>query len=121
MISEVIGSAHTVMLCRKSIASIAAKNTFTVPEYKNSAAFIGSCYDVYKITDYDGTSGAKTFNMGGRTYYQGYVFGKRDYVDGSALSLNVENINTLTFDLGHVDGSGGVFSICTKGSVHEDI
>ncbi len=85
---------------------LAAKNTFTVPEYKNSAAFIGSCYDVYKITDYDGTSGAKTFNMGGRTYYQGYVFGKRDYVEGSALSLNVENINTLTFDLGHVDGSG---------------
>ncbi len=85
--------------------ALTSKNTFTIPEYKNSAVFMTSSYDAYRTTPYDGLSAATTFNMGGRKYRQGFVFGDGSYQKDAALSLNVENLKTLTFDYGHIDGS----------------
>ena len=95
---------------RYAVANIKAdeltsKSTFSIPEYKNSAVLMTSSYDSYRATSYDGLSAATTFNMGGRKYRQGFVLGDGSYNDGSALSLNVENLKTLSFDLGHVDNS----------------
>ncbi|MBP0976566.1 MAG: hypothetical protein J6P89_00085, partial [Oscillospiraceae bacterium] len=95
---------------RYAIANIKAdelttKNTLTVPEYKNSAALMTSSYDAYRTTAFDGLSAATSFSMSGRKYRQGFVLGDGSYAEGSAFSLNVENLKTLTFDLGHVDNS----------------
>lgn len=84
---------------------LTSKNTYSVPEYKNSAAFAGSAFDTYRTSVFDGISASVSFNMAGRKYCQGVILGDGSYEKGSAFSLNVENVKTLTFDLGHLDNS----------------
>jgi len=79
------------------------KNTYSVPEYKNSAGFVTSLFDSYRTEVYDGVSSAVSFNMNGRTYYQGVIFGNGSYEDDSAGSFNVEKYSKVHFSVGHVD------------------
>lgn len=85
--------------------SLEPKNSYTVPEYKNSALFVGSIFNNYRTSTYDGISGAVGFNMQGRTYHQGIILGDGSYTDNAAATFNVENLKTIKFDLGHVDNS----------------
>ncbi len=81
------------------------KNSYSVPQYKNSAAVTGGIYDNFRTSVYDGISGSVFFNMAGRKYFQGIILGDGSYNDDAAFSLNVENLKTISFDLGHVDDS----------------
>lgn len=99
---------------------LTAKNTYSIPEYKNSSLFVNSIYDNYRTAVYDGISSAVSFNMNGRKYYQGVIMGDGSYEDNAAFSLNVEKIKSLSFDLGHVDGSStnpAEFSIYLDGEL----
>jgi len=71
--------------------------------------FLNSGYDKMHYTVYDGTNENNTFNMSGRTYYQGFTLLGTDY-QNTYVSFNVEDISTLSFDLGHLDSQGGAAS-----------
>lgn len=104
--------------------SLEPKNSYTVPEYKNSALFIESLFDNYRTETYDGISSAVGFNMQGRTYHQGVILGDGSYNDDSAAIFNVENLKTIKFDLGHVDNSSfneADFSIYLDGKLERTI
>lgn len=99
------GSYSQYALGNIETEELVPKNSYSIPEYKNSASFVGSLYDTYRTKTYDGISSAISFNMQGRTYYQGLILGDGSYNEGAAASFNVENLKTITFDLGHVDNS----------------
>lgn len=84
---------------------LAPKNSVSIPEYKSSALFLESKFDSYRTSIYDGISDVDGFNMQGREYYQGIILGDGSYSTGSGISFNVENLSSISFDLGHVDNS----------------
>jgi len=88
-----------------SFDGITPENKFTSPDYKTSAAFVKDIYNSYRCSVFDGFSTAYSFNMNGRTYYQGIVIGDGSYNDNASFALNVDNLKTVSFDLGHVDNS----------------
>ena len=71
--------------------------------YEPSAAdvFVSTPLDASCTTAYDGSDKEKSFNMNGRTYYQGLVFDETSY--DSSVSYNVTDIDNITFTIGHVD------------------
>ncbi len=87
-----------------SVDGIAVSKVHAVPDYTTSESFVTSFYDTANFDAYDGTTGTNYFNMAGRSYYQGLIFGS--YYD-SAASFNVENLESVTFSIGHRDNKGG--------------
>ncbi len=87
-----------------SVNGIAVSKTHSVPEYTTSESFVTSYYDTANFEAFDGTTGTNYFNMAGRSYYQGVIFGS--YYDSYA-SFNVENLESVTFSIGHRDNKGG--------------
>ncbi len=79
--------------------------SYTLPDYKTSAIFVNDIYNSFRTSVYDGFTTAYFFKMCGREYYQGIVIGDGSYNDDAAFSLNVENLKTITCDLGHIDNS----------------
>ena len=71
--------------------------------YEPSAAdvFVSTPLDTSRATTYDGSDKEKSFNMNGRTYYQGLAFDETSY--DSSVSYNVTDIDNITFTIGHVD------------------
>ncbi len=87
-----------------SVDGIVTENICDVPDYTTSELFVESAYDKDNFTAYNGTTNSDYFNMAGRSYYQGVIFGS--YYD-SAATFNVENVESITFTVGHRDGKGG--------------
>jgi len=79
--------------------------TYSVPEHKTSALFVKSIYDSYRTSVYDGTDSGNYFRMNGRNYSNGIVLGDGSYDTGAAFSVNVENVDNISFTLGHVDNT----------------
>ncbi|MGN1402853.1 MAG: dockerin type I domain-containing protein [Ruminococcus sp.] len=85
--------------------------TYQVPQYATAKEFINDYYDAYGFEMYDATSPkVYSFNMSGKTYYQGLLFKVEWHglsVGGaqSAVSFNVENVDTISFTFGHIDDS----------------
>ena len=78
----------------------------TIPEYDSAENFLTAGYNSANISAYDGKSKAVTFNMNGRTYYQGLVFsGGASYnsTNTSRVCFNTENISTFSCTMGHLD------------------
>ena len=71
----------------------------TVPTYASSDKLMHAIYNNWDVDIYD-SSKKLGFKMNGRTYYNGLVLNS-----GAAFSLNTEKINSLTFDLGHLDNA----------------
>ncbi len=65
--------------------------------------FLNSGYNNYNVTIYDGTAANKTFKMMGRTFTQGLQFDDENSPYYGTISFNVENINSISFTLGHID------------------
>lgn len=76
--------------------------------YENAAAFINSAFDNIeaKVTSYDGSKSYNQYVMMGRTYTQGLVLSDDGYYDTCAVSFNTENVESISFTLGHLDNSG---------------
>ena len=68
--------------------------------YNSAEEFLESAYDESNVTIYNGNT-KHSFNMNGRSFYQGLVFTK-----SGEVNYNVENVDSLKFTIGHVDGSG---------------
>ena len=84
-----------------------------VPEYADVLEFLESGYDRMQYTVYDGSNSNTSFNMNGRTYYQGFTLLGTDY-QNTYVSFNVENVSKFSFDLGHLDDQGGAASSTIK-------
>ena len=109
-----VSDASTMKVLKKSgtrfaLADISVdeKNvqTYTVPQQESSASFINNIYDSYRTLSYDGTNSKEFFNMQGRKYYNGLVLGYGSINFEAGFTVNVENINNISFTLGHVDNT----------------
>lgn len=87
--------------------------TITIPKAnvitdKSVATFLNSAYDYNTnyCTIYDGTKDYKSYTMDGVTYYDGVTFANdTGTLKTVSSSFNVDNIDSITFDVSHVDGS----------------
>ena len=81
--------------------------SYDVPEYSSAEEFIASGYGVVGTTVYNGKSQATTFNMNGRTYYQGLAFDDTYYSSSntSRIYYNTENVSSFSCTIGHIDNS----------------
>ena len=80
--------------------SIKGSKSYTVPEYKDNAeTFLNSAYNKNNVSVYDKTQ-KLGFDMNGTNYFQGVVLG-----ESGRITFNTEKVGTISFTLGHVDGS----------------
>ncbi len=89
-----------------SVDTMKPAKTYTVPEYDSAEALMKSAFGIIRTDIYNGTSNNALFKVSGRSYYQGIVFTGSYASDDSSISMNVENLNQLSFTFGHVDGTG---------------
>ncbi|WP_024860732.1 NPCBM/NEW2 domain-containing protein [Ruminococcus flavefaciens] len=78
----------------------------SIPTFSKASAFIDSGFNNTNVTKYTGSSKANSYNVNGRTYYQGLTFKYQYSTDIPTLTYNVENIDKLSFNIGRVDNSG---------------
>lgn len=112
----------TYALADFKVDGAALDNSFQVPTYDSSEIFLKSGFNANNVTSYDGTSSTKSFNMNGRTYYQGLVFKGSDRY--SYAQFNVEDVDTMSFTIGHVDGTtlaGATLTIYLDGKGEDEI
>ena len=65
--------------------------------------FLNAGYNNYNVNIYDGTAANKTFKMTGKTFTQGMKLHDENSPYYGTISYNVENIDSFTFILGHLD------------------
>ena len=83
-------------------------NPYTVPTYDSAEDFLTSGYNSVSVSTYNGKSQATSFNMNGRTYYQGLVFSGGSYyntTNDSRICFNTENVDTFSCTFGHIDNT----------------
>ncbi len=83
-----------------SLDGTTTENVHATPVYSSSELFTQGAYDTTNCTVYSGIDRSASFNMAGRTFYQGVTFGS--YYENAA-SFNVENASSISFTLGHLD------------------
>ena len=86
-----------------------AENPCYVPSYATPEAFLKRSFDYTyntstKTIAYSKSDQASGFSMNGRSYYQGLTFSGFSG-EAAVVSYNVENVDTLTFTIGHVDNA----------------
>ncbi|MCI7804344.1 MAG: dockerin type I repeat-containing protein [Oscillospiraceae bacterium] len=74
--------------------------THSTPVYENEE-FLYSWYDKSGVEIYDGLDDSNYFQMNGSNYYQGITFNKYN----AYATLNVENVDNITFCIGHIDNT----------------
>ena len=94
-------------LAEISVNETKAKKSFTVPEYKDSKAFVSSGFDIYEANAFEFVSELDAYSVNGEKCYSGIVFnGKYSYQDSmSYMTFNTENVNTIIWTWGHKDES----------------
>ncbi len=90
-----------------SINDTEAKKTHTVPDYKDSKAFVTSAFDAYNTSSFDLVSELDAYTINGEKCYNGILFaGAYSYASStSSVNFNTENINSISWTWGHVDNS----------------
>ena len=89
-----------------SIDGIETNMSYSTPSFSSAEEMFSSGYNIVNTNWFNGKSSADTFNMNGRTYYQGLVFsGGSSYnsTNTSRICFNTENVSTLSCTLGHLD------------------
>ena len=104
------GGNSTYALADFTVDGTAPEMAYTTPSYESPEEFLKSCYDgTNSVTNnvyyYAKSDQASSFQMGGRSYYQGLKFSGYSG-DTGHISFNVENLETVSFTLGHIDDSG---------------
>lgn len=79
---ERTGSVSRYAVADITFDGITPENTYRVPDYRTSSAFVSDIFNSYRTEVFDGS-----------------------YSTGSGISFNVENLSSISFDLGHVDNS----------------
>ncbi len=77
------------------------------PEYKTTDIFISDCYNKVNMSTFSAVSDLEAVKVCGRYYYQGMVFaGQYSYTTSTSIAdFNVENVDSISGTLGHVDNS----------------
>ena len=88
------------------VDELAPEIDYTSPKYEKVSKFIDSVFNTDYINTYNGSTKAAYYNMNGRTYYEGIVFTGEYSVYDSNVCLNVEDINSISWTIGHLDNSG---------------
>lgn len=86
--------------------ALAPELIYTSPTYAKINNLTDSFFNTSGYKAYAGNTKADSFNMNGRTYYEGIVFEGSYSGYNSGASVNVENVDKFSFTLGHVDGTG---------------
>lgn len=95
--------------------------------YSSAEEWLASGYDKKKITIYDGVmdSADDYVPLKGRKYYQGIKMSPGgSYYETSEISFNVEDVSTISFDVGRIDGAyanNATISVYKNGSWWQDI
>ncbi len=87
-----------------SVDDYAPVKTYKIAEHDTVESFLNGGYSYSRIWVADPESVSPEFYMNGRAYYQGLVFS--DSNANSSVCYNVENIQSISFTIGHVDGKG---------------
>ena len=85
--------------------SLAVENKHTAPAYTNVKELITSAYNLHQGTKYFGDSDAASFNVNGRSYYEGIVFTSYTSDTKGTATFNTENCNKLSFSVGKLDNA----------------
>ena len=88
------------------VDKLAPEIDYLTPKYDKISKFVESVFDTDSVTTYNGSSKADTFRINGRTYYEGIKFSSTLIDSVARASLNVEDVDTISWTLGHVDNSG---------------
>ena len=75
------------------------------PSYDTAESFVQSSFNSYNRTRYDGESDLESFDMNGKTFYQGIVFSTNYSNKYGYTQYNVEKLDAVSFTIGHVDNS----------------
>lgn len=79
---------------------------YAYPKYEKISNLTDKVFDNYSCSVYSGISKAESYNMMGRTYYEGVVL-SGDYSGyNSSIRMNVEDIDSISWTVGHLDNSG---------------
>ncbi|MBR1507164.1 MAG: S-layer homology domain-containing protein [Eubacterium sp.] len=78
--------------------------TYSIPEYDSVDEFLSLNFTAHSSEKRLSDDKRNAFKMNGRTYYNGMIFSGY-YTNDCDASFNVENVNTLSFTVGHVDDS----------------
>lgn len=97
------GSAYA--MADISIDELTTSKKGKAPTFKTAEDFIKSGYNRSKAYDFNVVSPLEATKICGRYYYQGIIFGDGNISPSGRLDFNVENINTITATLGHVDNT----------------
>ena len=89
-----------------NVDELAPEIDYLTPKYDKVSKCIESVFDTDSVTTYTGSSKADTFRINGRTYYEGIKFSSTIIDSVARASLNVEDIDKISWTLGHVDNSG---------------
>lgn len=114
--------SHAALPMTESTASAAASSA-----YASAEEWLASGYDKARITIYDGVmDNANDYvSLKGRKYYQGIKMYPGRYSDEpSEISFNVEDVGTISFDVGRADGANAndaTISVYKNGSWWQDI
>lgn len=82
-------------------------------EAATAEEFLDSAFDKSYVTVYNGSDDLNTFQINGKTYKQGILLKTAQWSPiwydsyNSKISFNVDNIDSITFTLGHIDNSNG--------------
>lgn len=100
--------------------------TGKAPTYKTPEMFIGDGYNRVNTSFFSAVSDLEAKKINGRYYYQGLIFtGQYSYdVSTSVIDFNVENIDSITGTLGHIDNTAmtnAVLSIYKDGVLTEKV
>ena len=90
-----------------ALASLSANGTDAAipcakPTYATPEKLLAAAYDTYNVKLYSKGDKSESFNMNGRTYYQGVA------CSGGSTSMfrvNAENVKKIGYTISHIDGS----------------
>lgn len=89
-----------------TVDGISAARPSKAPEYKSAEDFLNHSFAGVDVRKGNVDSREPDFYMNGRGYYQGIVFESTKV--SREVDFNVENVDTLSFTIGHIDNADGV-------------
>ena len=92
-----------IALADISVDNVEPSKKYELQPYKDTVDMMNRVYNALETEKiYDGSDKSKSFNLCGRTYYQGVLLKGIE----SEFSLNVEDLKEVSFSIGHVDDTG---------------
>lgn len=100
------------------------ENKYSAPVYKSTSEIIKNAYNVIQGQKCLSDAVVSSFNVNGRTYYNGILFSTSSGDTTGSVTFNTENCNKLSFSVGKADDAAaksGVLNIYYDGVKRESI